>query len=266
MDNHIFEAGAFQIDITPPLGTVINGDFIAHYARTIHDPLYAKALVMRRGDITVGVVVVDICAMAKEFLDGVKAQIQARTGMNPGRVLIASTHTHAAGSVENLLLGHADLAYRKMLPELIVDAVVGAVRNLRPAKAGFGSVNVPEHVVCRRFYMKKGYLAHNPVTGGIDQVKTNPFGNEDQIDRRVSTMDTQVGFLAVKGVDDRWISVLANYSMHYVGDWENGTITADYFGVFARQIQKKLGAGEGFVGMMSNGTSAEANIWDFMNP
>ncbi len=266
MDNHIFQAGAFQIDITPPLGTVINGDFIAHYARTIHDPLYAKALVLKHGDTTVGLVVVDICAMAKEFLDGVKAQIHARTGIDPERVLIASTHTHAAGSVENLLLGHADLAYRKMLPGLIVDAVAAAVKNLRPAKAAFGSVDVPEHVVCRRFYMKDGYLAHNPVTGGTDQVKTNPFGDEDQIDRRVSTMDTQVGFLAVKGIDDRWISVLANYSMHYVGDWENGTISADYFGVFARQIQQKLGADEGFVGMMSNGTSGEANIWDFMNP
>ncbi len=259
-------AGAFQIDITPPLGTLINGDFVTHYALQIHDRLYAKALVMKQGDATVGIVVVDICAMAKEFIDAVKSEIHERTEISPVNLLIASTHTHAAGSVEGLLLGHADLAYRKILPGLIVDAVAGAMERLRPAQTAFGSVQAPEHVVCRRFYMKEGYVAHNPVTGGTDDVKTNPFGDEDYIDRRVSTMDTEVGFLAVKGVDGEWISVLANYSMHYVGDWQNGTITADYFGVFSKQVRIKIGAGDDFVGMMSNGTSGEANIWDILNP
>jgi hypothetical protein len=262
----MFYAGAFKVDITPPLGTMINGDFVPHYARTIHDPLYAKALVIRGDDVTVGIVVVDIAAMAKEFIDDVKGLIKERTGIDPANMMVASTHTHAAGSIEGLLLSEADLAYRRELPGLIVDAVAVALERLRPAKVGFGFVDVPEHVVCRRYYMKEGYVARNPVTGGTDRVKTNPVGDESQIDRRVSTMDTEVGFVAVKGTDDKWISVLANYSMHYAGDWENGTITADYFGVFSRHIQQKISADEDFVGMMSNGTSGEANIWDFLDP
>lgn len=262
----MFYAGAFKVDVTPPLGTVINGDFVPHHARSIHDPLYAKALVMRHDDVTVGIVVVDICAMGKELIDEVKGRIEKRTGIDPANVLVASTHTHAAGSVEGLLLSEADLAYRRRLPALIVDAVAGALERIRPAQIGFGSVDVPEHVVCRRFYMKEDYVARNPVTGGTDTVKTNPFGDEGQIDRRVSTMDTQVGFLAIRGADGKWISVLANYSMHYVGDWENGTITADYFGVFSRHIQQTISAPEDFVGIMSNGTSGEANIWDFLDP
>jgi neutral ceramidase len=130
----------------------------------------------------------------------------------------------------------------------------------------FGSVDVPEHVVCRRYFMKAGYKAPNPVTGKEDLVKTNPFGDEDQIDRPVAPMDTQVSFLAVKGLDERWISLLGNYSLHYVGDWENGTISADYFGVFSEEIGRLLGADSDFVGIMSNGTSGDANIWDFLNP
>lgn len=51
--------------------------------------------------------------------------------------------------------------------------------------------------------------------------------------------------------------------MHYVGDWDNGTITADYFGVFAEAIRKRLHAGNDFTGIMSNGTSGDVNIWDF---
>ncbi|WP_128548169.1 neutral/alkaline non-lysosomal ceramidase N-terminal domain-containing protein [Larkinella soli] len=266
MEAHDFRAGAAQIDITPPPGTLINGDFITHYARFIHDSLYARALVLQRGDTTVAIVIVDICAMPKDLLDEVKVRIQSQTGLLPQNVLIAATHTHAAGSVASLLLGAADLPYRQKLPGLLVESVRAALQTLRPARIGFGAVDVPEHVVCRRFFMKEGYQAQNPVTGGLDGVKTNPFGDEQQIDRRVAPVDPQVSFLAVKGLDDRWISLLANYSLHYVGDWENGTITADYFGVFSAEIGRLLGADSGFVGMMSNGTSGEANIWDFLDP
>jgi neutral ceramidase len=266
MNHQIFQAGAAQVDITPPLGTVINGDFIPHHAHTIHDPLYAKALVMSGASTTLVLVIVDICAMRKTLIDEVKAQIRERSGIDPANILISATHTHASGSVESLLMVEADLAYRKKLPGLIVDAVLKAQHNLRPAKVGFGSADAPEHVVCRRFYMKEGYIARNPVTGGTDTVKTNPFGDEKQIDRRVSRMDTEVAFIAVRGLDDQWISILGNYCMHYAGDWENGTITADYFGVFSRRIKEKINAGDDFVGMMSNGTSGEANIWDFLDP
>lgn len=266
MKQNNFKAGAFMTEITPPLGTLINGDFTTHYARTVHDPLYVKALVLNTKDVTLILVIVDICAMRRDLLDDVKAQIERRTGVPSSNVLIASTHTHASGSVEPLLLVEADLAYRNTLPEAIVKTVVRAKKNLRPAKVAFGSANAPEHVVCRRFYMKNGYHALNPVTGGEDKVKTNPFGDEDQIDRRVSKMDTEVSFMAVRGLDDSWISVLANYSMHYAGDWENGTITADYFGAFSKHIKTKIGGTEDFVGIMSNGTSGEANIWDFLEP
>ena len=113
--------------------------------------------------------------------------------------------------------------------------------------------------------MKPGYAARNPVTGGLDLIKTNPAGDEQEIEKVSTTVDAGLGLFAVKGVDDKWISVLGNYSMHYVGDCENGTITADYFGVFSKQIAKLLNAGEEFVGMMSNGTSGEVNVWDFLN-
>ena len=60
--------------------------------------------------------------------------------------------------------------------------------------------------------------------------------------------------------------MLGNYSLHYLGDWHVDSITADYFGEFSRQISELLQADENFVGMMSNGTSGDINIWDFMQP
>mgnify|MGYP003477347240 FL=1 len=264
--NHPFFAGAAQTDITPPLGTIVNGEFVAFYAHTIHDPLYSKALVLRDAVTTVAIVMVDICAMEKEFISEVKKEIDAQAGIKADHILIAATHTHYAGSIVDLLGGPCDLAYRKSLGAKIVQSVKSALARLEPAKLGHASVDVPEHVVCRRYFMKPGYEAKNPVTGGNDIIKTNPAGAEQFIDRRASQPDTELSAVAVMSASDEWISVLANYSMHYVGDCANGTITADYFAVFSRHIAANLKAGKEFVCMLSNGTSGEANIWDFLQP
>lgn len=258
-------AGAAKVDITPPVGTFINGDFVSHYAVYIHDSLYAKALVLEHAKTTIALIVVDICVMPKEFVDEVKEAITKQTGILFQNILISSTHTHAAGSVASVYLAAADLLYMKKLPGLIVKAVSQAKQNMRPSKIAFGSVDVPQHVRCRRYLMKEEYKPVNPVSGSIDKVKTNPFGSGNLIIRSVAEPDPQVSFLAVQTTDGQWISLLANYSLHYVGDWDNGTISADYFGEFSRQIQKKLKAGNDFVGMMSNGTSGDINIWDFEN-
>lgn len=256
-------AGTAKVDVTPPLGTFINGDFVTHYATFIHDPLYAKALVLRYHNTTVAFVVVDICVMPKELVDIIRTEAAARTGIPFQNILVSSTHTHAAGSVASVYLAAADLLYTKKLPAAVVQSVVKAQKKLRPAKTAFGSVDVPQHVRCRRYYMRKGYAPLNPVSGSVDEVKTNPIGAGDFIARPCAKTDPQVSFLAVKGEDGEWISVLANYSLHYVGDWEAGTISADYFGFFAKALQQMLRAKDDFVGIMSNGTSGDANVWEF---
>lgn len=261
-----FSAGAAQVDITPPLGTIVNGEFVAYYAHTIHDPLYAKALVLQNAGTTLAIVMVDICSMDKDFIAEVKQYITASTSIIPGNILIAATHTHFAGSILDLLGAPCDLPYRKSLGKKIARAVEDAFKKLAPAKAGFAAAAVPEHVVCRRYYMKPGYKAVNPVTGGLDIIKTNPAGGEAYIDKRASEIDPELTALAIQSLDGKWIALLANYSMHYVGDCANGTITADYFGVFANHITAALNAGKDFVAMLSNGTSGEANIWDFLQP
>lgn len=266
MNDQLFTAGASQVEITPPLGTVINGEFTTRYANHIADPLYAKALALYDGKTTLLFVVVDICAMQRDFLDDVKALIHEHTCILPEHQLISSTHTHSAGSVTDLLMGHVDLAYRKKLPALILKVAKQAVDRLEPAKVGFGSVDKPEHVLCRRYKMQEGYKAVNPVTNGTDAVKTNPFGDEKYILERTTVPDSELGYIAVARPDGSWISILANYSLHYVGDCDRGTISADYFGYFARALGHNLNAGDEFVGILSNGTSGEINVWDFLDP
>ncbi len=259
-------AGAAQTDITPPLGTILGVDYYSHYARHIHDPLFAKALVLQQGEVALAVVIVDICIMPSNYMESIKKNIEERTGIPPERTLLACNHNHAGGNVVGLLGSAADIHYKEKLPALIVEAVVKAHDALRPAKLAFGKADVPDFVICRRYLMADGYEAKNPVTRQNDQVKTNPFGGEDQILKSVADPDPELSFLLVKSLDDQWIGALGNYGLHYVGDWPEDSVTGDYFGEFATRLAEKLDAGDDFVAMMSNGTSGDVNLWSFQDP
>ena len=149
-ESNEFQAGAAKVDITPSLGTIIGADFLPHYARFIHDPLFSKSLVFKDSDTIIAIIIVDICIMDTEFMDDVKVKIQLATGIEPKNILLASNHNHAAGDIINLLGGAADITYKKKLPDLIVQSAVLAKSNLEPAKIASDLVNVPEYVRCRR--------------------------------------------------------------------------------------------------------------------
>jgi hypothetical protein len=54
-----FRAGAHRADITPDLGILIVGSFNPTPATHVHDPLYARALVLDDGSTRIAFVVVD---------------------------------------------------------------------------------------------------------------------------------------------------------------------------------------------------------------
>ena len=91
------------------------------------------------------------------------------------------------------------------------------------------------------------------------------FGHEDEIIEPTSSPDPQICYLAVKNLHGKWMGMLANYGLHYVGDCARSTITADYFGYFSTKLADLIGQSD-MTSMMSNGTSGEVNIWDFRNP
>jgi len=255
-------AGVAKANITPPYGTIINGDFLPAYAQHIHDSLYAKALAFDNGKEQFVFVVVDNMTIDDKLILQAKEIIFESTGLKPEQVMVSSTHAHSCGSVIDVATCQADMNYRLMMPDKIVEATLKALENLQPAKIAWGMINVPDHVICRRWFMKPGFPMINPF-GEEEKVWMNPPPGSKYLDRPVSPTDPEVGFLAVKSTDDEWISLLANYSTHYVGDVPRNTISADYFGELDVRLKMKLGAGDSFIGILSNGTSGDVNTIDF---
>ena len=90
-------AGAAAVDITPTLFPInMPGGFAANMAQSVHDPLFARGLVLDDGTTTIGIVVVDNLGVAQETLDEAKALAASRCGIPTENMLVASTHTHSA--------------------------------------------------------------------------------------------------------------------------------------------------------------------------
>jgi neutral ceramidase len=257
-----FKAGVAKVNITPPYGTIINGDFLPNYANEIHDSLYARALAFDNGVEKFVFIVVDNMTLDAILDDEAKAMISRETGLTSGQIMISNTHSHSTGAVIETATVQADMSYRIYMPRRIAKAAALAMKNLQPAMIAWGHIDVPKHVSCRRWYMKPGFPIINPF-GDEEKVWMNPPVGSEFLDRPVSPTDPQVSFLAVKTIDNKWISILANYSTHYVGGVPANVISADYFGEVDIMLKSKLKAGNDFVGIMSNGTSGDVNTMDF---
>jgi hypothetical protein len=87
------KAGAAMVNI-PPLGTIINGDFLPMYTKTIRDSLYVKALASENGKDRFVFVVADCMAMDGSLINEAKVAIRASSELLPSEVMISVTHAH----------------------------------------------------------------------------------------------------------------------------------------------------------------------------
>lgn len=252
-------AGAAAVDITPrtfPLN--MPGGHSANLARSAHDPLHSRALVLDDGATRIALVVVDNLGVSPEVIAEAKAIAAGKTGIPTQTMLVCSTHTHSGPSSNPRSGAPGEVGYRQIIVEGIAASIVSAHAALRPAAVGAGAHPLPDEVFNRRWYLKPGTMPLNPY-GRLDVVKMNPGTSPDVLDRPAGPTDPDITIISVQDASRRPLALFANYSLHYVGGMPPSQVSADYFGEFARVMPSRLRAGEEFVAMMSNGTSGDIN-------
>jgi neutral ceramidase len=261
----LLRAGAAVVDITPRRWPVsMLGSFKDRQATTAHDPLAVRAVVLDDGRTRLAIATCDICVVERDLFDAAKQQASRRTGIPVPRMLMAATHTHAAPNVSHLNAIPRDPEYVKQLTEGLAEGVVQAAARLQPARIGWGVAAVPEEVFNRRWFLRQEEVGPNPF-GRMDRVKMNPCSGPDLL-RPAGPTDPDVSVMSIQTAAGKPLALVANYSLHYVGDVPPGTVSADYFGEFARQIAERLGGDASFVGLMTNGTSGDVNNVNFPHP
>jgi neutral ceramidase len=267
-----FLAGAATSNITPPLGTPIVGGFRPFPADHVHDELHARCLVLDNGEARLAFVVCDLLGANQIVFDEARRLVTAETGLPGAQLFMSCTHTHSAGSVlgGDRLSARPELDdYQRFVARRIVDGVRRAIKNLAPAQIGRAVGSEPREVFNRRWFMKPGTMPKNPFGETTDAVKMNPPRASKDLDRPAGPTDPEITLVAVRSLEGRPISLLASYSLHYVGGVRGADVSADYYGMFCDRMQQLLNADRSeppFVAMLANGTSGNINNIDFAKP
>lgn len=202
--------GAATIDITPPVGTALDG----YGGRTdvslaVHDPLYARALYLDDGTTQVALVVCDLIGIGSFLAARARELIAERPGIPPSNVLISATHTHA---------GPAGVRGRgeAVLVEEIARKIAGAVR-----------------------------VAHRAAAEGVLKYGQTELSSFAQNRRHPDwPIDHRLDVVAADTPDGRNIATVARYACHATTlNFDNLEITADYPGELCRTVGSVIGGG-----------------------
>lgn len=212
------QAGAAKADLVPPFPTKMAGYFDRHDTFTgVDTPIYARALVCANEELTLGIVVVDLCFVTRELTELARESIAKAIGVAGEHILISATHTHAgpsgfAGSQLGRLGEGEDDKLTKFLVKQITQSVVEAHNNSVPAEIGFDY-------------------------GHLDTLTRNRQQNNNVV------IDPQVGVLKVQKKGSReMIGVLANFTGHpVILGGNNLLLSSEYPGQACRTVEESLG-------------------------
>jgi len=197
----------------------------------VHDPLYAKALVLDDGKTTVVMVAMDAVAIggigdvSDDFLPKLRYRIQEELGIPGGNVLVNASHTHPPG---RLLCDAAEQVDRTF------DAVSRAAQNMTPVRVGTGVGYEDRIMINRTLRLKNGE--------GWTIRQAHPCPPDEEV-AGLGPIDPEIGILRVDRVDGRPLAVVYNFACHPLIGVPGGAVTANFPGFASNVIEQNLGDG-----------------------
>lgn len=196
-----------------------DGDVYANYHRT-NNNLTARAVAFSRNGTTVVLVGLDLTGFDYAFINSVKKDIQAATGLPPQAILINASHTHFAPVSQKWSSwlepnqNPDDVYMEQVVRPGIINAVEGALADLHPAHLFFGRT-------------------------------TSRIGGHRSLDRSAGVYDPTTDVILVTGKDNQTENVIFMNGCHPVfHNWgvEGFTLNANFPAVARDLICSATGA------------------------
>lgn len=205
-----FRAGAAEVIITPPIGTLLDGyGGRAGGAVGVHDDLHARAVVLDDGQRKAAIVSCDLIGVDRRLVAAIRERGSQATGIAHDHIMIAATHTHAgpAGLRRDL---------DEPLTEIMTRTLAGAI--------------LAAHAERREALVKVGH-------GSVDSVSQNRRDPEGPTDQRLAVI-----LFDSPDPRDGPIASIVNFACHPTVLYStNMLISADYPGHALRTIKQLLG-------------------------
>jgi len=255
-------AGISQVDITPDVG-------YPHYmgmSTAVHDPLFAKAVVFRQGEIEMAFVVCDLLWVSRKLSTAVRLQLVETAGIPFSNVVISATHSHTSPAYDDDILelnefrrkeGHSTISdfaggaeYFQVLVDKIAQSVIEAHRNAEKVDLKVAKGKAEGLAFNRRFIMTDG------------RVRTNPGVNNPDIVRAAGPASSEVNILWLESMGKAFGALIgfANHSDTFGGTEFSG----DFPGYLARALAKNQG--DKFISLYAQGPSGNINHINVRNP
>lgn len=233
------EAAAAKVDITPDLKT--EKTWLAGFGAKgrkptgVHDPLYARLVMLREGKTTIALVGLDLLGFYINDTD--KLRRAWANGDDDKIIFVHATHTHSGPDTVGLwgpMVGVSGInaRYQERISREIVAALILLEGQLRPATASGGHGALNPRGLCRDL-------------------------------RDPQVLDPSLSVLRLKDAGGKSVATIVNWSCHpEVIGRENTLLTADYPGPLCARVEEKTGGACLFLtgaigGLMSPDTAIE---------
>ena len=227
------QVGAARADITPEwsvklggYGTYFLAESLCRWSEGVHDPLQAGALVLDDGlSDPIFLINLDVVGIVITDTLKIQARIADLLGVDGGRVVVASTHSHGAPDTIGLWgvmlppISGRDEEYIDAMIDGAVEAAVAAYEDRRPAVAEIGEGQEPR--------------LH--------------FNDQDDVDPQAG-LDSTLTVVRFTEPDGAPLATLTSWGCHAtVMSNRNNQVTADFPGAFVRHMDEALGGVNVFV-------------------
>lgn len=217
----------------------------------VHDPLYAKALVLDDGRTRVAIIAMDVVAIggigdvSDDFLPRLRARVEADLGIPGGNVLVNASHTHPPGRI---LCDDDEQVQRTY------DAVRRAAENLEPVTVGAGRGYEDRIMINRTLRLQDG--------SGWTIRHANPCPPDDAV-AGLGPVDPEIGLLRLDRLDGRPLAVVYNFACHPLLGVPGGAITANFPGFASAVIEEAL---EGATALFLQGAGGDVTEVLYKDP
>ena len=213
----------------------------------IHDPIFARVLVLKNGKTSLAIVSLDLILFSSK-----KVITEARAKWKVDHVILSSSHTHTSMIPRGLCPTGArqswgwdyvqdDPGVTVDWPGLSEDPWYAATEAKIVAAIGAASTNLfPAQVVAGRGPFESAYMAHNRRLVGADGKVTDMWDNPKRLPTK--PVDPTVGVMQVNDRAGKPRAFLVNYACHPVGLMGSGVLSRDFPGAMVDYIEQELGS------------------------
>lgn len=252
-------------DITPPVGYRHGGGYNEVISTGVHDPLYAKAIVLRQEQEAFVLVECDLLSVPLAISSQIRKAASIETNIPVSNIVIAATHNHGSpeywGPLRDLFheqevsLNGKDIResidYPQVLVSRIVRAISSASNTCMPVTADLTVARQEGLAFNRRFHMTDG------------SVLINPGKRNKSIVRPAGPVDEDLPFLLFRDANDGTPKFsFCIFAMHTAvfGGTEFGS---DFPGHLQKALEAKFG--KEFVSLFGEGCAGDVNHIDVRN-